>query len=206
MRSSQRPGIVSATFAVARTGRATDRAPRRVVIWNAWFCAGSSTSRSAADGSPRQSGRACHVVERMTGFIVPASRSARTRPPGQRAMYVRRWPRFRLRPHAAERHATNFRSGRAGDRLADEVLPVPGGPTSVENGARAAIVDRGAFRAEVSAPPDIPYPLLHLVRPAWSASSTSRACFGSRRSSDRVDHGIASSQSRYVRIMDDSAF
>ena len=42
-------------------------------------------------------------------------------------------------------------------------------------------------------------------RPEWSASSTSRAFCGSMTSSDRFDQGTASSQSRYVRITDDSA-
>jgi len=41
-------------------------------------------------------------------------------------------------------------------------------------------------------------------RPAWSASSTSRAWTGSSISSEVVLHGTETSQSRYVRIIDDS--
>jgi hypothetical protein len=49
--------------------------------------AGSSTSSSAADGPRANRRRPLSTSSRMTGFIVPASRSARTsRPAARRCM------------------------------------------------------------------------------------------------------------------------
>jgi len=66
---------------------------------------GSSTSSNAADGSPRQSAPTLSTSSsRITGFIVPASRSARTSPAGSEPMYVRRCADLRL-VRCRERHA-----------------------------------------------------------------------------------------------------
>src|SRR5919202_1731383 len=95
MRSRSGPGIVSATLAVAMK-TTCDRSSSTSRQWsrNEWFCAGSRTSSSAALGSPRQSAPTLSTSSSMiTGFIVPASRRARTRRPGSAPMYVRRWPR-----------------------------------------------------------------------------------------------------------------
>ena len=68
----------------------------------------------------------------ITGFIVPASRSARTRRPGSAPMYVRRWPRISAssRTPPSDIRTNSRPSARAIDSPID-VLPVPGGPISV---------------------------------------------------------------------------
>ena len=77
-----------------------------------------------------------------------------------------------------------------------EVLPVPGGPISVRMAPeRLSSVMPRSWRSLRTAM----YSVIRSFtssRPAWSASSTSRAWTGSSRSSERFDHGTAISQSR----------
>ena len=120
-------------------------------------------------------------------------------------MYVRRWPRIsassRMPPSDMR---TNSRPiARAMDSPI-EVLPVPGGPIRVRIAPDflSAWIPRSS-RSFLTAT----YSTMRSLtssRPAWSASSTSRVWFGSRRSSERADHGTEISQSRYVRIIEDS--
>src|SRR3954462_8174262 len=66
----------------------------------------------------------------ITGFIVPASRSARTRRPGSAPMYVRRWPRISASSRTPPSDMrTNSRPVALAIDLPSEVLPTPGGPT-----------------------------------------------------------------------------
>jgi hypothetical protein len=97
---------------------------------------------------------------------------------------------------AAERHADELASGRARDRLADRGLARSGRPDQREDGAALLVLrDARSWRSLRTA-------MYSTIRsftsssPAWSASSTSRACTGSSRSSERFDHGTAISQSR----------
>src|SRR5439155_1343780 len=173
---------------------------------NEWFCAGSSTSSSAAEASPRQSAPTLSTSSSMiTGFIVPASRRARTSRPGNAPMYVRRWPRISAssRTPPSDIRTNSRLSARAIDSPTD-VLPVPGGPIRVRIAPeRLSSAMPRSWRSLRTAR----YSTIRSLTsssPAWSASSTSRARIGSRRSSERLPHGTASSQSRYVRIIDDS--
>ena len=62
---------------------------------NAWFCSGSSTSSSAAAGSPRKSVDILSTSSsRNTGLFEPAFFSDWMILPGSAPMYVRRWPRI----------------------------------------------------------------------------------------------------------------
>ena len=77
-----------------------------------------------------------------------------------------------------------------------EVLPVPGGPTSVRMAPeRLSSVRPRSLRSLRTARYSVMRALTS-SRPEWSASSTSRAFCGSMMSSDRLDQGTASSQSR----------
>ena len=61
----------------------------------AWFCSGSSTSSSAAAGSPRKSVDILSISSsRNTGLFVPAFFRVWMILPGSAPMYVRRWPRI----------------------------------------------------------------------------------------------------------------
>ena len=68
----------------------------------------------------------------ITGFIVPASRRARTSRPGSAPMYVRRWPRISAssRTPPSDMRTNSRPVARAIDSPI-EVLPVPGGPIRV---------------------------------------------------------------------------
>ena len=133
----------------------------------------------------------------ITGFIVPASRRARTSRPGSAPMYVRRWPRISAssRTPPSDMRTNSRPVARAIDSPI-EVLPVPGGPISVRMAPDflSSAMPRSwrSFRTAM-------YSTMRSFTsssPAWSASSTSRACTGSSRSSERFDHGTAISQSR----------
>ena len=78
-----------------------------------------------------------------------------------------------------------------------EVLPVPGGPTRVRI-APLARLSSSISRSSRSLRTAMNSVIRRFTssRPAWSASSTSRVCSGSSRSSERFDHGTAISQSR----------
>ena len=85
------------------------------------------------DGSPRQSAPTLSTSSSMiTGFIVPASRRARTSRPGSAPMYVRRWPRISAssRTPPSDMRTNSRPVARAIDSPI-EVLPVPGGPIRV---------------------------------------------------------------------------
>src|SRR5829696_6246150 len=58
----------------------------------------------------------------ITGFIVPASRSARTRRPGSAPMYVRRWPRISASSRTPPSDMRTNSRPVARDRLADRRL------------------------------------------------------------------------------------
>ena len=82
-----------------------------------------------------------------------------------------------------------------------DVLPVPGGPMRVRMAPalRSASIPRSSRSLRTAM-----YSVMRSLtssRPAWSASSTSRAWTGSRISSERFVHGTVMSQSRYVRII-----
>ena len=84
IRSRSGAGIGSSMFAVAmkstfERSNGTDRK------WSlkSEFCSGSSTSSSAADGSPRKSAPSLSISSSMkTGLLVPACLSACTMRPG----------------------------------------------------------------------------------------------------------------------------
>src|SRR6266566_4911155 len=85
-----------------------------------------------------------------------------------------------------------------------EVLPVPGGPIRVRIAPErlSSAMPRSCRSLRTARYSTIRS--LTSSRPAWSLSRTSRTFTGSRRSSERFPHGTASSQSRYVRIIEDS--
>src|ERR671935_76407 len=98
-----------------------------------WFCSGSRTSRSAADGSPRKSIDILSTSSsRNTGFIVPAFFIIWMIWPGNAPMYVRRWPRISASSRTPPSDSrTNLRFIARAIDLASEVLPTPGGPENV---------------------------------------------------------------------------
>ena len=112
----------------------------------------------------------------MTGFIVPASRRARTSRPGSEPMYVRRWPRISAssRMPPSDMRTNSRLSARATDSPID-VLPVPGGPISVR--IAPLFLSFGMPRSWRSLRTARYSTMRSLTssRPAWSASSTSLA-------------------------------
>ena len=117
-------------------------------------------------------------------------------------MYVRRWPRISAssRTPPSDMRTNSRPVARAIDSPI-EVLPVPGGPIRVRIAPeRLSSAMPRSSRSFLTAT----YSTMRSLtssRPAWSASSTSRVCTGSSRSSERSLHGTDTSQSRYVRII-----
>ncbi len=98
---------------------------------NEKFCSGSSTSRSAADGSPRKSAPTLSISSSMKiGFRVPACFIPWMMRPGSAPTYVRRCPRIsassRIPPREIRR---NLRPIARAIDFPSEVFPTPGGPT-----------------------------------------------------------------------------
>src|ERR671914_708286 len=85
-----------------------------------------------------------------------------------------------------------------------DVLPVPGGPISVRMAPERLSSSMPRSRRSLRTAMYSTMRSFTSSRPAWSASSTSRACTGSSRSSERSPHGTAISQSRYDRIIEAS--
>src|SRR5262249_45131989 len=115
----------------------------------------------------------------MTGFIVPASRSAGASRPGSAPMWVRRWPRISASSRTPPSDMrTNFRPvARAIDSPID-VLPVPGGPMSVRMAPerRSSGTPRSARSFRTAR--DSGMRFFTSSSPAWSASRSSRAAAG----------------------------
>ena len=97
---------------------------------------------------------------------------------------------------AAERHPHELAAGRLGDRLANGGLARARRADERQDRARALVVGETAILAQLAHGQVPVIRVLTSSRPEWSASSTSRAFCGSMTSSDRVDQGTASSQSR----------
>ena len=112
-------------------------------------------------------------------------------------MYVRRWPRISAssRTPPSDMRTNSRPVARAIDSPI-EVLPVPGGPISVRIAPeRLSSAISRSTRSFLTAR----YSTMRSLTsssPAWSASSTSRACTGSSTSSERSFHGTVISQSR----------
>jgi hypothetical protein len=82
----------------------------------------------------------------ITGFIVPASRRARTSRPGRAPVAAD----LGLVTHAAERHAHELAPGRAGDRLADRGLAGARRADQRQDDPGAAVVGDAAVRAQLA--------------------------------------------------------
>ncbi len=95
------------------------------------FCSGSSTSRSADEGSPRKSTPILSTSSsRNTGLLVPAFLRHWMIFPGSAPMYVLLWPRISASSLTPPREIlTNFLPSALAIDFAREVLPTPGGPT-----------------------------------------------------------------------------
>ena len=125
------------------------------LTWKVWFCSGSSTSRSAAAGSPWKllcetlsisslqeslsvtrkdtpNDTAIHTHKRITGSGLPAFLRACTMFPGPLATYVRLWPLISAssRTPPSDIRWNGLSSACAMDCPSD-VFPVPGGPTNL---------------------------------------------------------------------------
>src|SRR5579859_1542911 len=90
----------------------------------------------------------------ITGFLVPASLRARTIRPGSAPTYVRRWPRMSASswiPPSEMR--ANFRPSALATDSPSDVLPTPGGPTSVMIAYIAPRNRAGAGAADLELPP-----------------------------------------------------
>ena len=102
-------------------------------------------------------------------------------------MYVRRWPRISAssRTPPSDMRTNSRPVARAIDSPI-EVLPVPGGPISVRMAPErlSSLMPRSS-RSFLTARYSVMRSLTS-SRPAWSASSTSRAAFGSSFSSERL--------------------
>ena len=126
---------------------------------------GRAPRAAPRDGSPRQSAPTLSTSSSMiTGFIVPASRSARTSRPGSAPMYVRRWPRISAssRTPPSDMRTNSRPVARAIDSPID-VLPVPGRPDERQDGARAPVVGHAALGAELAHREVLDDALLHVV-------------------------------------------
>ena len=102
-----------------------------------WFCSGSSTSSSAAAGSPRKSVDILSISSsRNTGLFVPAFFSDWMSLPGSAPMYVRRWPRISAssRTPPSERR-TNLRPVARAMSLRERRLADAGRPDEAEHRA-----------------------------------------------------------------------
>ena len=202
-RSGDRLGDVAPSRRTApRTGRGRRRGSGRGRCGSA---RGRAPRAAPRDGSPRQSAPTLSISSSIiTGFFVPASFSARTIRPGSAPTYVRRWPRISASsctPPSETR--TNFRPSARATDSPSEVLPTPGGPTSVRIAPdpRPVALGEPALRAGACGPPGTRRSGPSRPRgPSWSASRTRRASAMSRLSSVRTFHGSSVIQSRYVRI------
>ena len=162
---------------------------------------GSAPGRAPRAAPPRV---AAPVGAQLVDLVEQDHRVHRARVPqrahqaaGQRADVGASMPAdLRLVADAAERYPDELPASRPRDRLADRRLAGPGGPIRVRIAPdrRSSVRPRSARSFRTAR-----YSVMRRFtssRPAWSASSTSRACFGSSRSSERFDHGTAISQSR----------
>ena len=176
--------------------------------------AGSSTSSSAAAGSPWNPAESLSTSSSiMTGSSASARRIAWMIRPGIAPRYVRRWPRISASSCTPPRLSRTKRRPIA--RAIDwptEVFPTPGGPTRHRIGSRSSL----ASAAAVSPSPDgAARRSARSLRTArcsrsrsftrsrskWSASRTARASARSIRPPEVRPHGSERIQSSHVRTM-----
>ena len=156
-----------------------------VVVTEPWFFTGSSTSSSADEGSPRPVGADLSTSSsRSPGYRAHVAQRARYRPRPARRCRCAEWPPdLRLVADAAGASCTKLAAQALAINRRSEVLPVPGGPTSV----RMAHPPRRRW-SRLRPAPGRPRSLrttrystmryFTSSRPAWSTSSTCLAWTG----------------------------
>ena len=109
-----------------------------------WFCSGSSTSSSAAAGSPRKSVDILSISSsRNTGLLGAGLLQRLDDLAGQRAdVRAAVAADLGLVAHAAERQAHELAAGRARDRLAERGLADAGRPDEAEDRALELLDER----------------------------------------------------------------
>ena len=133
----------------------------------------------------------------ITGFIVPASQSARTSRPGSAPMYVPPVAAdLGLVADAAERHAHELAAERSGDRLADRGLAGPGWAHEGEDRAGTLVRLDPALLAQLAHGDVLDDPVLDVVEPCVIGVEDLAGVLRVEALLDRFPHGTARIQSR----------
>ena len=102
---------------------------------------------------------------------------------------------LRLVTHAAERHAHELASGCAGDRLPDGGLARAGRSDQRQDGAALLVLGDASLLAQLAHGDVLDDAVLHVLETGVVRVDLTRV-HGSSRSSERLPHGTAISQSR----------